>query len=336
MEVLPYILLKRKNKMTKLIAEFCQNHNGNFDLLKKMIEAAAEAGATHGKMQTIFADTIAFRPQFEEGLTKNGEVKSIKRPYLDEYKRLKELEISSSNTEKFVKICYDNDLVPMTTCFVREHVDHLAELGFHSIKVASYDCASFPLLEEISKKFDEIIVSTGATYDDEVIYAAKILKDTNFSMLHCVTLYPTPLEKMHMARMDWLRTLTPNVGYSDHSLVSETGLLASKAALAVGADIIERHFNLLLPSETRDGPVSINKAELQELSNFTKLNLSDRLSKMDEDYPNWKIVIGQKNRKLSNEELLNRDYYRGRFASPRKDTSSGDRMIYNWEGTPLL
>ena len=84
------------------------------------------------------------------------------------------------------------------------------------------------------------------------------------------------------------------------------------------------------------GLISINKAQLQELSNFTKLSLSDRLSKMDEDYPNWKIVIGQKNRKLSNEELLNRDYYRGRFASPRKETTSGDRMIYNWEGTPLL
>ena len=336
MEVPLYILLKGKNKMAKLIAEFCQNHNGNFDLLKKMVEASAEAGATHGKMQTIFADTITFRPQFEEGLIINREVKSIKRPYLDEYKRLKDLEISSSNTGKFVQICIDNGIVPMTTCFVREHVNHLAELGFHSIKVASYDCASFPLLEELAKIFDEIIVSTGATYDDEVIYAAEVLKDTNFSMLHCVTLYPTQLEQMHMARMEWLRTLTPNVGYSDHSLVSDTGLLASKAALTLGADIIERHFNLLLPNETKDGPVSINKAELQELSNFSKLSLSDRSSKMDEDYPNWRIVIGQKNRKLTNEELLNRDYYRGRFASPREETLAGDRMIYNWEGTPIL
>ena len=143
--------------MAKLIAEFCQNHNGDFDLLKKMIEASASAGATHGKMQTIFADTVAFRPQFEEGLTKNGVVKSIKRPYLDEYKRLKNLEISSSNTEKFVQICKENDLIPMTTCFVREHVNYLAELGFDSIKVASYDCASFPMLGEMSKKFDEIL-----------------------------------------------------------------------------------------------------------------------------------------------------------------------------------
>jgi sialic acid synthase SpsE len=321
--------------MAKLIAEFCQNHNGDFDLLKKMVEAAATAGATHGKMQTIFADTIAFRPQFESGLVQNGEIKSIKRPYLDEYKRLKSLEISSSNTEKFIQICKENGLIPMTTCFVRAHVNHLVELGFNSIKVASYDCASFPLLKDLSIKFDEIIVSTGATYDDEVIHAAKILKDTNFSMLHCVTLYPTPLEQMHMARMDWLRTLTPSVGYSDHSLVSDTGLLASKAALALGADIIERHFTLLSASDTRDGPVSINKTQLQDLSNFSKLSLDDRLSKMDTDYPDWRIVIGQKNRTLTNEELLNRDYYRGRFASPRSDTINGSRMINNWEEVPL-
>ncbi len=322
--------------MAKLIAEFCQNHNGDFDLLKKMVEAAAIAGATHGKMQTIYADTVTYRPQFEEGLVQNGETKVIKRPYKEEVKRLADLEISEEETVNFIKICNENGLIPMTTCFVREHVNHLAELGFSSIKVASYDCASFPLLKELTRKFDEIVVSTGATYDDEVVHAAEILKDTNFSMLHCVTLYPTPLEQMHMARMEWLRTLSPSVGYSDHSLVSDTGLLASKAALALGADIIERHFTLLPPSETRDGPVSINKTQLQELSNFSKLCLDDRLSKMDIDYPNWRIVIGQKNRTLTNEELLNRDYYRGRFASPRKETTSGGRMIYNWEETPLL
>ena len=322
--------------MVKIIAEFCQNHNGDFDLLKKMVEAAAIAGATHGKMQTIYADTVTYRPQFEEGLVQNGETKAIKRPYKEEVKRLADLEISEEETVNFIKICNENGLIPMTTCFVREHVNHLAELGFSSIKVASYDCASFPLLKELTRKFDEIVVSTGATYDDEVVHAAEILKDTNFSMLHCVTLYPTPLEQMHMARMEWLRTLAPSVGYSDHSLVSDTGLLASKAALALGADIVERHFTLLSEGDTRDGPVSINKMQLEELSNFTKLSLNDRLLKMDTDFPNWRVVIGQKNRVLTNEELLNRDYYRGRFASPRKESTSGDRMIYNWEEVPLL
>ena len=321
--------------MTKLIAEFCQNHNGDFELLKEMISQAANAGATHGKMQTIFSDTLAYRPQFEEGLIQGGKVKSIKRPYNEEYKRLKGLEISSNNTEKFIQICHDNGLVPMTTCFVREHVIHLANLGFNSIKVASYDCASFPLLKDIVKHYDEIVVSTGATFDAEVIHAAEILGQSNFSFLHCVTLYPTPLNEMHMSRMAWLRNLTPSVGYSDHSLVSETGLLASKAALALGADIIERHFTILPQKDTKDGPVSINKDQLYELSEFSRLSLSDRLVKMDNEYPNWKIVIGDNKRSLGDEELLNRDYYRGRFANKRKETFLGERMIYNWEETPL-
>ena len=127
-----------------------------------------------------------------------------------------------------------------------------------------------------------------------------------------------------------------SVGYSDHSLVSETGLLASKAALTLGAEIIERHFTILPHGDTRDGPVSINKVELCELSNFSKLSSSDRLSKMDNDFPDWKIVIGDKERILTDDELLNRDYYRGRFASRRKESLSGTRLIYNWEKTPLL
>ena len=321
--------------MTRLIAEFCQNHNGDFHLLAKMVKAAARAGATHGKMQTIYANTLTYRPQFEEGLVQNGITKSIKRPYAQEYERLKRLEISDEETIHFIELCHDNGLVPMTTCFVRAHLDRLASLGFCSIKVASYDCASFPFLRELATRFDEIVVSTGATYNDEVMHAADFLRGTNFAMLHCVTLYPTPLDEMHMARMKWLQELAPTVGYSDHSLVSETGLIASKAALAFGAELIERHFTLLPADETRDGPVSINAEQLRELADFSQLSIKERCSSLDHEYPEWKIVIGKKNRKLSDAELLNRDYYRGRFASPREESASGMRMVNNWEEVPL-
>ena len=79
--------------MTEIIAEFCQNHNGSMELLARMIKQAASAGATHGKMQTIMANTISYRPQFEEGLVVNDAVRAIKRPYAQEYDRLKSLEI---------------------------------------------------------------------------------------------------------------------------------------------------------------------------------------------------------------------------------------------------
>jgi sialic acid synthase SpsE len=184
-------------------------------------------------------------------------------------------------------------------------------------------------------KFDEIVVSTGATYDDEIIQAADILSDVDYSFLHCVTLYPTPLNDMHMARMEWLRQFTSSVGYSDHSLVSETKLIASKAALVLGATLIERHFTLLGPAESRDGPVSINQKQLKELVDFSRLNINERLEKLDNESPDWRVVLGERSRGLSNAELLNRDYYRGRFASPRRDTIDGTRMINNWEDVNL-
>ena len=217
---------------------------------------------------------------------------------------------------------------------MRAHARDLAQAGFPAIKVASYDCASFPLLRELVQLFDEIIVSTGATFDDEVEHAASILRGKDFAFLHCVTLYPTPLDQMHLARMEWLRSLAPRVGFSDHSLVARDGLAASMAALALGAEAIERHFTILGATETRDGPVSINPAGMAALAEFARLPLEERLARMNAEHPGWEAALGQKRRQLSDAELLNRDYYRGRFASPRAESRHGTRMIFNWEETP--
>jgi sialic acid synthase SpsE len=130
-----------------------------------MVESAAINGATHGKIQSIFAENLSFRPQFEEGLTTDGQIRCIKRPYQDEYDRLKQLEISFEEINRFCKLCKSVGLEPMATCFSRDHVLELSQLGFDTIKVASYDCASFQMLRELKGKYRHIIVSTGATFD---------------------------------------------------------------------------------------------------------------------------------------------------------------------------
>jgi len=324
------------NKPVEIIAEFCQNHNGSFDLLARMVEAAAKAGASHGKIQAIFADEVAFRPQFEQGLVENGVMLSIKRPYQPEYDRLKELEIDYDQTGKFVQLCKDAGIKPMTTCFTRAQVEPLSQCGFQEIKVASYDCASFPMIRELKVKFPRVVVSTGATYDDEVRHTAGILKGHDFAMLHCVTLYPTPLSQVHMARMDWLRGLTPQVGYSDHSAVAQDmQMVGSKVAIHRGATVVERHFTILPASETRDGPVSITADMLADLVRFAALEPFSQEAELDKADANWRAAIGEGNRKLSDQELLNRDYYRGRFASCRPESQAGRRMIFNWEDVPL-
>jgi len=312
-----------------LIAEFCQNHNGNFDILKKMIDEAAEGGATHAKIQTIFANDVSYREEFENGKTdKDGKVLIIKRPYQPEYDRLKKLELSYEQHALFIELCKKANMIPLTTAFNITSIPHLKAMGWKMIKVASYDCASYPLIEELAKHFDELLVSTGATYDEEIEKTAHILNDLNkkFSFLHCVTIYPTPLEKMNLKRMHFLKKFTPRIGLSDHSLVSKDGVKASIGALYLGASIIERHFTILPENDTRDGKVSIQKNHFTELVKFNKLSAAEKTNYIKEKIPEFESMLGVENRALSHEELLNRAYYRGRFCN-----KIDGKQIYNWE-----
>lgn len=313
----------------KLIAEFCQNHNGSFDTLQRMIAAAAEGGATHGKIQTIFADDLSYRPDFEQGRTEpDGRVAVIKRPYRPEYDRLKKLELSYEQQRRFVEECRAAGFEPLTTAFNITSIAPLRQIGMRSIKAASYDCGSLPLLEALARNFEEIIVSTGATYDEEIEAANALLRASGrrYALLHCVTLYPTPLEDMNLERMNWLRELSPHVGLSEHSLVARDGVKASLAAIHLGAEIIERHFTVLPEDQTRDGKVSIAKAHLAQLGAFARLSKSDQKQYLTEHVPEFDAMLGRRLRPLSHDELLNRAYYRGRFCN-----KLGDRQIFNWE-----
>lgn len=319
--------------MAKIIVEVCQNHKGDRAILARMVEAAAENGADFVKMQSIFSEDLTRRPQFEEGETlPDGTIRAIKRPYAPEKERLSKLDLSLNDHRFFIDECNKRGVVPLTTIFARRRIPEVAALPWTGrvVKVASYDCPSTPFLKELCDHFDHLIVSTGASYDDEIERAAELVKGRGkkLTLLHCVTSYPNTLPMAHLARMEWLRTLAPEVGWSDHTRVAQDGLRAAKAALTLGADVVERHFTILPESETKDGPVSIMSAMLRELSNFRNLSLAEQKRVLDAEYPNWrKEVLGETHRELSHTEKLNRDYYRGRFASRRPDGS----YFYNGE-----
>lgn len=314
-----------------LIAECCQNHSGDLDVLRRMIHEAAAAGADFVKIQALHSAEITYRERFEEGLIgPDGEVQVIKRPYGAEVERLSTLDLRPDDEAWFVDECRRAGVRSMITVFTRAAVPHLRELGYDAAKIASYDCRSFPLLRDVRDGWSTIVVSTGATFDAEVEQAAAVLAGTSFSFLHCVTIYPTPLDELHLRRMGWLRRFTPTVGWSDHTRTEDTGLLASKAALALGADVIERHFTVLGRDETRDGPVSINPAELAELRAFADLARPERVARVAAEDPRWERTWGQATRELSPVELRNRDYYAGRVAS-----KVGDRDVFNWEDLEL-
>lgn len=315
-----------------IIVEACQNHNGDLEILKKMIHTAVESGADFVKIQSIRSREVAFRDRFEEGLVgEEGVSKAIKRPYAAEVERMKQLELSVEDEAWFVDECLRAGVRSMTTVFTRSVACEVKDLGFEAVKIASYDCASFPLLRDVRKWWSMVVVSTGATYDQEIEKAADELKSGDFAFLHCVTIYPTPIHEFNLKRMNWLRRFTSQVGLSDHSKVAVDGILASKIALALGADLIERHFTILAADDTKDGPVSITPIHLKELRSFADRPRLERMEILRREYPDWEKSLGRLNRSLSHDELLNRDYYRGRFAS-----RIGDRVVYNWEDDLLL
>ena len=75
--------------MTKIIAELCQNHNGDIKILQEMVHAAAESGADFAKIQSIDSSELTHRPRFDEGLIEGGKIKVIKRPYKQSSQDLK-------------------------------------------------------------------------------------------------------------------------------------------------------------------------------------------------------------------------------------------------------
>ena len=174
-----------------IIAELCQNHNGNRDVLKRMVHEAAENGADFVKIQSIRAREVTFRERFEEGeISPEGVRRAIKRPYAAELERMQRLELTLDDERWFVEECLRAGVRSMTTVFTRAAVIEARDVGYEAIKIASYDCASFPLLRDVRNNWALVVVSTGATYDHEIERAAEILRGGAFALLHCVTIYP--------------------------------------------------------------------------------------------------------------------------------------------------
>lgn len=119
----------------------------------------------------------------------------------------------------------------------------LKDWGVHTVKIASYELTYTALLEAISAEshIKHVILSTGGATAEEIESALSILDNQNVTLLHCVSSYPAPVEKMNMLTMtDMANRFNVPVGLSDHT----DGITAAVAATAMGATVIEKHMKL--------------------------------------------------------------------------------------------
>lgn len=272
----------------KIIAEACANHLGDRRLQEEMIWAAAEAGADYIKFQSWKASSNT-----------RGQSDAM-APF----------ELNDDDHHRLMDVARRAKIGFSTTVFDRQRVPFVAGLGLDFIKIASPDCGSSGLLSDVAGRFPTVILSTGMSEEAEVRGAVNAVRSggARLALLHCM--YPLVDGAYHLRRIQWLREHAAEVGLSDHSAGDD--LRASKLAIALGADWIERHFILSRAQQAKDAAVSIDPAGLRELAEAAS-DPEAHLALGDE-YPE---LLGDDQPALSNKVTGLREFYCGRWGDNR-------------------
>lgn len=248
---------------TLIIAEAGVNHNGDIGLAKKLIAAAANAGADLVKFQTFTAKNIvsetAPKAEYQKNTTESRE---------SQFHMLQRLELSREDHAVLIEECRTHGIGFFSTAFDQKSFDLLMELGcLEQVKIPSGEITNLPLLRHMSRFGKPLMLSTGMANLGEIEAAIEAVEVAGtprhlITVLHCTTEYPTPMEDVNLCAMVAMRkAFGVNTGYSDHT----SGIEIPIAAVALGASVIEKHFTVDRSLPGPDHKASLEPHELKAM-----------------------------------------------------------------------
>lgn len=243
-----------------IIAEAGVNHNGKIDLALKLCDAAKEAGADAVKFQTWKTEKIvtksATKAAYQEENTGCDQ---------SQFEMLKELELSYDDFDTINGYCKKIGIQFLSTPDEEESLDYLCSLNLPFIKIGSGEVTNIPYLRIIGSRHQKVIISTGMSTLADVEKAYNTLMESGAKevvLLHCTTNYPCPYDEVNLQAMQTLKAAFKcRVGYSDHTM----GIEVPIAAVAMGAEIIEKHFTLDKNMKGPDHKASLDPHELKQM-----------------------------------------------------------------------
>ncbi|MDO8675115.1 MAG: pseudaminic acid synthase [Candidatus Omnitrophota bacterium] len=252
-----------------VIAELSANHGGSLERALRIVRAAKEAGADAIKLQTYTADTMTLDVDNEYFRIKDGlwGGKNLYQLYQkastpwEWHKTLKE------EADKLQMHCF-------STPFDETAVDFLESLGVAAYKIASFELVDDLLLIKVAHTRKPVIMSTGMATLEEIRHALQVLHDNGtkeIALLKCVSAYPAPAQEMHLRTMSDMRArFKCPVGLSDHTL----GPTVAIAAVAVGAELLEKHIKLNQEDDTPDAVFSMTPEAFGDMVQALRLTES--------------------------------------------------------------
>lgn len=270
---------------TFIIAEIGNNHQGDIDLAKRLVDLAREAGADCVKFQMRDLQSL----YSNQGRTGDTEYDLGSQYTLD---LLNKFQLSREEMFVVFDYSYRQGILPLCTPWDLPSLYALNDYGVEAFKVASADFTNFEMLEALSRTDKPLICSTGMCTESEIQASTSLLRrlGSRFALLHCNSTYPTPFKDVNLSYLPRLKQISGSiVGYSGH----ERGYSVPVAAVSLGARIVEKHFTVDRNLEGND-----HKASL----------LPDEFAEMVRNIREVEEAMGRETeREISQGELINRE-----------------------------
>lgn len=262
--------------MVLFVAEFTTNHMGNLNLLFKMAESAKKSGADFIKMQK--KDVESFYSQDKL----NSEFLS---PYGKTYREYRQIfEFSKEDFQRFDKKCKELNIKWFTTIQDEKSMFDMLEFNLPMYKVASCNSNNDKFLDAIKMnvpKDKTLVISVAGRTLEDISCIIKKFEDYNLYILHCVAEYPCIAQHLRLGNIARLKkefeTEKIKIGYSGH----ETDIIASLAAIDMGAELVERHFCQSRKSFVHHIECSLEPNEFKHMVDLSK---QEKLKELYEPY----------------------------------------------------
>jgi N-acetylneuraminate synthase len=217
-----------------VIAEIGLNHNGDLDIARRLIQAAAQAGCQAVKFQKRTPDLAT--PPEQRDIPR--ETPWGVMPYIEYRHRV---EFGEAEYREIAAECGRIGIDWFVSCWDEPSVDFMEQFEPHCYKIASAAVTDDSLLRRLRATERPLILSTGMSTIEQIDHAVDLLGVDNLVVLHTTSTYPAAIEELNLRMIDTLRArFSVPIGYSGH----EVGLATTVAAVALGACVVERHITL--------------------------------------------------------------------------------------------